>query len=307
MRRAPRTTLPRPVTATVTLALLLAPAPAASASASASAPSGHTAPAVDLVRASEPARLPGTAALLTAFLTADGLRSAGHGTPPDEDSPPGPVTLGETRAVHTLNPDFVRGLPGAPPARADAATTTATGANGRTATVRTALAQGRWQVVAIASGDEEERYARAAGTNRTAFLEPQTNTWYAWNHGTDRVEPLDGAPGNGLGAAAGLSVAGYQRQVSERYATQLPGSAYDAEGLGGGGGGAEQAEATAEPPGPRFPPLPAALALLTGLALAAAGLARRASPRPRPAAPVPVDDGRAGTDQADCAPDRRRR
>ncbi|MFD7029275.1 hypothetical protein ACFWAR_14695 [Streptomyces sp. NPDC059917] len=253
----------------VAAALLVLGAPTASA-----APAAPT--SVDLVRAREAAGAPHSLGAVEAFLAADHARSAtGSGGPPaarvpdrEADAPAAPARLGATVAVHTLDPDFVRGLPGAGPARAEGAATTATGATGRTATIRTAPtpAGDGWQVVSIGSGDEEERHARAAGPDRTAFLEPQTNTWYAWDG--EVVEPLHPEAATVLGAAA-LPTAAYQRQVAARYADRLPGSPYDASGLAGG-------DAPATGGGDRGDPAPAtplALAALTGLALIAVGLA----------------------------------
>ncbi|MFI5983478.1 hypothetical protein ACIBEA_21690 [Streptomyces sp. NPDC051555] len=258
----------------VAAALLALGAPASAVSAA-----GGPAP-VDLVRAREAAGAPHSLGTVEAFLAADRERSAPGaaasappgGRAPDDHSASGtgaaPPRLGATVAVHVLDPDFVRGLPGAGPARAEGAATTATDATGRTATIRTAPspAGDGWQVVSVASGDEEERHARAAGPDRTAFREPQTNTWYAWDG--ERVEPLHAEAASVLGAPA-LSTTAYQQQVAARYADRLPGSPYDASGLAGGdapaAGGGDR--------GARAPALPLALAALTGLVLTAAGLA----------------------------------
>ncbi|MFG2395340.1 hypothetical protein ACGFYF_41810 [Streptomyces lavendulae] len=272
--RASTTPLTHLAAGTAALVLVLISSASASASASAGRAPGPE-PVIDLVQAAEPVRQPETATLLNEFLFADMRRSAPQGALSQnaasrDGGSPGRLRVGRTLAVHTLNPDFVRGLRGAPPARVAAATTTVTGAYGRTATVRTAAVQGHWQVVAIASGDEEERNARAAGTDRTAFHEPQTNSWYAWSLRTDRVEPLDVTARNELGAPS-LSVAAYQRLVADRYAGQLPGSAYDAEGLGGGGGPVPNRDA---------PLLPAVLAMLTGSALSLTAALCRPAGRP---------------------------
>ncbi|MFE3585458.1 hypothetical protein [Streptomyces vinaceus] len=122
----------------------------------------------------------------------------------------------------------------------------------------TAVRDGRWQVVSIASGNEEERYTRAAGRARTAFREPQTNSWYTLSG--DRVQPLDAIAKQMLGASD-MPLATYQRKVAASYGDQLAGSAYDAQGLGGGSHnktGARQITKTV---------IPEVLAALTGLAL----------------------------------------
>ncbi|MEV6576272.1 hypothetical protein [Streptomyces sp. NPDC051577] len=237
----------------------------------------------DLDRARAAAAAPQAISTVEAFLAADHARSAtGSGGPPaarapdpGADGPARAPRLGATVAVHTLDPDFVRGLPGTVPARVEGAATTATGATGRTATIRTAPtpAGDGWQVVSIGSGDEEERHARAAGPDRTAFREPQTNTWYAWNG--ELVEPLHAEAARVLGVPA-LSTAAYQRHVAARYADRLPGTPYDAAGLAGG-------DAPTAGGGDPAPALPLALAALTGLTLTAAGLAgtRRGGARAR--------------------------
>jgi hypothetical protein len=103
---------------------------------------------------------------------------------------------------------------------------TAQGADGRVATVW--MADG--QIANIASGDNESRYAKAAGEGATVFREPQINAWYALRG--DKVLPLNDSARGSVGN--GVKVPEYQRIVHGKYADKMPGSEYAKTGAAGG-------------------------------------------------------------------------
>ncbi|MFJ8390880.1 hypothetical protein ACIQ9Q_41660 [Streptomyces sp. NPDC094438] len=223
-----------------------------------------SATALDLQQADQTARSPRARLALGEFLaherqraTADPTRSLNQ--PPADDGA-APTSWQPAVPVHVLDPDFVTGTPGAPPVRTEAAASTVTTAAGQSVTIKTAPHEGQWTVLAISSGDDEARYARAAGPHRTAFLEPQANAWYAWRG--DTVQPLDATAEQLLGAKS-APLADYQALVRTRYQDKMPGSAYAAEGLGGGVPTPSAHEMSS--------PLPLCLAGLTAVATLAAG------------------------------------
>ncbi|MER5564055.1 hypothetical protein ABT071_36335 [Streptomyces sp. NPDC002506] len=214
--------------------LVLLPALVTPAAYAAAAPPPSDATALDLQQADRTARSPEARRALGEFLAHERQRSTVGTTsaPPRAPAADGPAVSQWQPAVpvHVLNPDFVTGVPGAPPIRTEAAASTAVVA-GRAFTVKTAPRDGGWSVLAISSGDDEARHTRAAGPHRIAFLEPQTNAWYAWHD--DTVDALDTAAEQMLGARS-VSLADYRSAVHDRYHDKMPGSAYDAHGLGGG-------------------------------------------------------------------------
>ncbi|MCP2341291.1 hypothetical protein [Actinomadura rupiterrae] len=132
--------------------------------------------------------------------------------------------------VYELDPAFVTGRAAAPGRLAYLASPAAA-SDGQTASVWSARVRGAWKVVNIASGTDEQKYARAAGAGSTAFHEPQIDAWYALRGST--VVPLN-APARTAGAS--LPLAAYQRLVHQRYADKLPGSSYARQGAAGGYG-----------------------------------------------------------------------
>lgn len=113
----------------------------------------------------------------------------------------------------------------------------------------------RWQVVNIATGDDEARYtaqgARAL-PDGTVFREPQIDAWYV--HDGSRVLPLDEDAKAAVGAR-GTALSAYRTRVQEAYGDKLPGSGYARSGKAGGYGpdaatGAGGAPAAAPAPGP---------------------------------------------------------
>ncbi|MET9920576.1 hypothetical protein ABZZ04_26350 [Streptomyces sp. NPDC006435] len=221
-------------------ALLTVAAPGASA-----APGPGTGPAVGpaaLSAARHAAADAGTLDTLSRFFAREGAvtRSAAA-----------PRLVGATVPVYTLAPDFVAGKPGAPVAGLDYLATTAVSSDGQKASLWTLPKEGKdggWQVVNIATGDDEARYA-AAGARElpggTVFREPQTDAWFV-QKGT-RVLPLDRDAVRAVGAR-GTTLAAYRARVRKAYGDKLPGSGYARSGKAGGY--APSAPATGSGPAP---------------------------------------------------------
>lgn len=157
-----------------------------------------------------------------------------------------PRIEGAAVPVRTLAADFVAGEPGAPVAGLDYLASTAVSSDGQKASLWTLPEpgkDGRWQVVNIATGDDEARYT-AAGARKlpggTVFREPQINAWYVQKG--SRVLPLDQDAVHAVGAR-GTTLAAYRTRVRAAYADKLPGSGYARSGRAGGYGpaGAEPA------------------------------------------------------------------
>lgn len=142
-----------------------------------------------------------------------------------------PALTGATVPVYELASGFVTGG-STRVAQLAFVATEAVSADGQKASVWAARdARGAWNVVNIASGNDETAYTAKAGPGAIAFHEPQLNAWYALRGG--QVVPLNG-PAAAIGKS--LPVAGYQRLVHQRYADKMPGSAYDKRGTAGGFG-----------------------------------------------------------------------
>ncbi|MFF5443771.1 hypothetical protein [Streptomyces sp. NPDC012888] len=218
-------------------------APAQAVTAEATAAAGRAAAAPD------------TIATLSRFFAREGRVAASAAAPRIE---------GEAVPVHYLSPEFVAGRAGAPVARLEFLASRAVSADGQQAALWTAKTGGGWQVVNIATGDDEFRYARL-GAERlpggTVFREPQIDAW--WVAGGERVLPLDEDAVRAVGGG-GTTLAAYRARVARAYADKLPGSAYARSGKAGG--------YTAPPPPPSSTPAVAA----TTTATAAAALATAA-------------------------------
>ncbi|WP_336322284.1 hypothetical protein [Streptomyces lavendofoliae] len=171
---------------------------------------------------------PATLDTLSRFFARDGApaRAAAH-----------PRIEGSAVPVRVLSPDFVAGRPGAPVARVEFHAAKAVAPDGRKASVWV-VRQGAkgWQVVNIATGDDEVRYARE-GARRlpggTVFREPQIDAWYV--HRGGRVLPLDEDAVRAVGAR-GTTPAAYRDRVAAAYGDKLPGTAYARRGSAGGYG-----------------------------------------------------------------------
>ncbi|MFD7534602.1 hypothetical protein [Streptomyces sp. NPDC059819] len=145
-----------------------------------------------------------------------------------------PHIQGDAVPVYTLSPGFVAGKPGAPVAQLEYLASTAVSSDGQKASLWTVKQGSSWQVVNIATGDDETRYAAAGAAKLpggTVFQEPQINAWYVEKGST--VLPLDEDAVKAVGAG-GTTLAAYQKRVATAYGDKLPGSAYDRSGKAGG-------------------------------------------------------------------------
>ncbi|MFI9002411.1 hypothetical protein [Streptomyces sp. NPDC053541] len=192
-----------------------------------------------------------------------------------------PRIEGRSVPVRILSPDFVAGKPGAPVARVEFHASTAVAADGRTASLWTVPAPGGgWQVVNIATGDDERRFdarGRRALPGGTVFREPQIDAWFAWKG--DTVLPLDEDAVRAVGRN-GTTLAAYRDRVARAYGDKLPGSAYARKGAAGGYDPAAPATASAARRDPAVTGASAAAgagALLALALTATAALRRRAA------------------------------
>ncbi|HET6858764.1 MAG TPA: hypothetical protein VFH94_16950, partial [Streptomyces sp.] len=180
------------------------------------------------------------------------------------------------------------GREGAPVARLEYLASKAVSSDGQKASLRSVPQNGSWQVVNIATGDDETRYA-AEGARKlpggTVFHEPQIDAWYVQRHA--RVLPLDEDAADAVGAR-GTTLAAYQDRVEKAYADKLPGSAYAKKGAAGGYAAGTEARARAEGAAPTASSdtspsaVPSAVyaAGMAALALGAAALGLRRRTRP---------------------------
>ncbi|MEU6013286.1 hypothetical protein ABZ826_04245 [Streptomyces sp. NPDC047515] len=196
----------------------------------AAADTGLAADPAALSAARRAATAPATLDTLSRFFALEGAITRSAAAPRIE----GPAV-----PVRSLAPDFVAGKPGAPVARLDYLATTAVSSDGQKASLWTLPTEGKdgaWQVVNIASGDDETRYA-AAGARKlpggTVFHEPQTDAWYVQKG--SRVLPLDEDAVRAVGAR-GTTLAVYRARVQRAYGDKLPGSGYARSGKAGGYG-----------------------------------------------------------------------
>ncbi|MGW6566125.1 hypothetical protein [Streptomyces sp. NPDC054975] len=172
------------------------------------------------------ASAPETLETLSRFFARDGAlaRSAAR-----------PRVEGASVPVRVLSPDFVAGKEGAPVARVEFHASKAVASDGQTASLWTARrADGGWQVVNIATGDDEVRYAgqgAKALPGGIVFREPQIDAWYVQKGA--KVLPLDEDAVRAVGRN-GTSLAAYRDRVARAYGDKLPGSAYARKGTAGG-------------------------------------------------------------------------
>ncbi|MFB6522834.1 hypothetical protein [Streptomyces sp. NPDC056401] len=248
-----------------TAVLALAPTQASAAPV----PQPQAATAENLAAAGRTAAAPDTLATLSRFFAREGKVSLAAAQPRIE---------GETVPVHYLSPEFVAGKAGAGVARLEFLASKAVSSDGQQAALWTAQTAAGWQVVNIATGDDEFRYAQLGAAKLpggTVFREPQIDAWYV--AGGDRVLPLDEDAATAVGAQ-GTSLAAYRARVVKAYGDKLPGSAYGKSGKAGGFAPTEATTTTTTASsayGPAGLPMTAAA---VALALGAAGAvaARRA-------------------------------
>lgn len=204
-----------------TAVLALAPAQASAAPV----PQPPAATAEHLAAAARTAAAPDTLATLSRFFAREGKVSLAAAQPRIE---------GGAVPVHYLSPEFVAGKPGAGVARLEFLASRAVSSDGQQAALWTARTEAGWQVVNIATGDDEFRYARLGAEKLpggTVFREPQIDAWYV--AGGERVLPLDEDAVTAVGAQ-GTSLAAYRTRVVKAYGDKLPGSAYGKSGKAGG-------------------------------------------------------------------------
>ncbi|MCJ0872782.1 hypothetical protein MTF69_26215 [Streptomyces sp. AP-93] len=258
---------PRLAAAAVAAAAVLALAPTQASAAPVPQPQNAT--AENLAAAGRRAAAPDTLATLSRFFAREGKVSLAAAQPRIE---------GETVPVHHLSPEFVAGKAGASVARLEFLASKAVSSDGQQAALWTARTEAGWQVVNIATGDDEFRYARLGAAKLpggTVFREPQIDAWYV--AGGERVLPLDPDAIDAVGER-GMSIAAYRARVVKAYGDKLPGSAYAKSGKAGG---FAPTEAAAGSGGTRGLPVGAGAAALA-LALGAAGaVAARRSRRQR--------------------------
>ncbi|MEV7526575.1 hypothetical protein [Streptomyces sp. NPDC091371] len=198
--------------------------PAAQASA-APVPQPQAVTAETRAAAARAAGSPDTLATLSRFFAREGKVSPAAAQPRIE---------GEAIPVNHLSPDFVAGKAGASVARLEFLAGKAVSADGQQAVLWTARTAAGWQVVNIATGDDEFRYAQLGAEKLpggTVFREPQIDAWYV--AGGERVLPLDEDAVRAVGAG-GTSLARYRARVVSAYGDKLPGSAYAEGGRAGG-------------------------------------------------------------------------
>ncbi|MFI5618340.1 hypothetical protein [Streptomyces sp. NPDC051567] len=145
-----------------------------------------------------------------------------------------PRVEGEAVPVHYLSPDFVAGKAGAPVARLEFLASRAVASDGQQAALWTAKTEAGWQVVNIATGDDEFRYAQLGAAKLpggTVFREPQTDAWYVAQG--SQVLPLDEDAVKAVGER-GTTLNAYRARVTKAYGDKLPGSSYAKGGKAGG-------------------------------------------------------------------------
>ncbi|MGA5042583.1 hypothetical protein [Streptomyces arboris] len=228
------------VTTALAATALLAAAPLATADEGPAAPPKLT--AATLEAAHEAASAPATLDTLSRFFAREGAVARTAAAPRIET---------KTVPVRTLSAAFVAGKPGAAPSTLDYLAATAVSSDGQKAslwTVPGAGGSGEWQVVNIATGDDEARYT-AQGARKlpggTVFREPQIDAWYV--HDASRVLPLDEEAAAAVGAK-GTTLNAYRARVKEAYGDKLPGSGYAKSGKAGGYGPEAAAGTEAQAP-----------------------------------------------------------
>ncbi|WP_285565394.1 hypothetical protein [Streptomyces sp. RTGN2] len=220
----------RPFAAALAASGVLAGAALLTAAPQAAAATGPSATPAALAAAHEAATDTTTLDTLSRFFAREGAVSRAAAAPRIE---------GGAVPVRTLSADFVAGEPGASVAALDYLASTAVSSDGQKASLWTLPEPGKdgsWQVVNIATGDDEARYT-AAGARKLpggiVFREPQIDAWYVQKGG--RVLPLDTDAVRAVGKD-GTTLAAYRTRVRAAYADKLPGSGYAREGRAGGYG-----------------------------------------------------------------------
>ncbi|MFF3175437.1 hypothetical protein ACFVQ0_22745 [Streptomyces sp. NPDC057900] len=234
----------RPLAAALAASGVLAGAALLTAAPQAAAATGPSATPASLAAAHEAATDATTLDTLSRFFAREGAVTRAAAAPRIE---------GAAVPVRTLSADFVAGEPGAPVAALDYLASTAVSSDGQRASLWTLPEPGRdghWQVVNIASGDDETRYTTAGARKLpggTVFREPQIDAWYVQKG--SRVLPLDRDAVGAVGKD-GTTLAAYRTRVRAAYADKLPGSGYARSGRAGGYGPAGSQPAAGRAPAP---------------------------------------------------------
>ncbi|MFD2470007.1 hypothetical protein [Amycolatopsis silviterrae] len=205
---------------TLVLAGAIAAAVFAATPASAATPAGPS--PSDTAAISGVLASPGTAARLAHTKFPGAAPAAAHATRAAADT-------STQIPVYEPTAAFISGASDVPAALAYVASP-AHLADGRDATVWTQPSASGWQVINVASGNDEQVHA-AAAHGGYLLHEPQVNAWYSVNG--DTVTVLDGAV-SGVPAGTRVTLATYQAELQKRYGDKLPGSTYDKTGAGGG-------------------------------------------------------------------------
>lgn len=191
------------------------------------ATTAHAAADTDLNAAQQAAAQPQATSFISHFFVNVDQRSAGKTaalSAADANAAAAtkaPRLVGSPLQVNTLNPAFVTGT------SKDVATFGYVAVHARSATGQDASVwmkrQGdTWKAINVTTGTEEITYPAQAGAD-TVFTEPQINAWYRLHDG--KVLPLNDVARTSVGAN-GVTLAGYQRLVHDKYADKQPGSAY---------------------------------------------------------------------------------
>ncbi|MFJ7127178.1 hypothetical protein [Streptomyces sp. NPDC098101] len=196
------------------------------------------------------ASAPGTLDTLSRFFASDGAGAPAAAARAEGTSRAAgtPRIEGASVPVRILSPDFVAGKAGAPVARVEFRASLAVAPDGRKASLWTVEGADGWQVVNIATGDDEIRYAERGGRllpGGLVFREPQIDAWYVQKGA--KVLPLDEDAVRAVGKN-GTSLAAYRERVARAYGDKLPGSAYAKKGAAGGYGPQEAAAQAAPAP-----------------------------------------------------------
>lgn len=246
-----------PLGAACAISVVASPIAAAASSTVSTPPSGMT------QAATTSASMAAHSSLAQAFTTSNAER---EGKNPNALLGGTTAQNGSPVAVYVLSPSFVK--TGSGPVGVFGYAASAYTINGTPATIDTIYKHGTWKSVNIATGQDEQSYARAASGSPLLY-EPQVHAWYAIKGST--LSALNTSAKKAIGANS-ISVKDYAVQVHAKYAAFLPGSTYDKQGSAGG---FKDAPAPSNSHGSTKTETEAATAGAVGLAALGAGVLRR--------------------------------
>ncbi|MEC3980109.1 hypothetical protein [Amycolatopsis sp. H20-H5] len=199
-----------------------------------------------------------------------------------QNGQPDPATLavaGSGVVAYVLNPDFVRGVPGVPAGIVDYVAVPVTAPDGRVATMQATLDPAdptrTWTVSSVLSDNYEQTLAGKLSPGAVLLGEPQINGWYELTGQGVRLLQAS-LPQTPVGQF--LPLADYQREVHDRYADKLPGSAYQKNGSLGFAQKPPPVAAAADHTGAYLGIGAATLAVLAGIVILVARNRRRLRP-----------------------------